>query len=312
MKQILDYSAGYPGAPAVKNAGYAGVIRYLRKEGNSGVKPITSGEYQDMKNRGLDVAFVYQHVSKSRVTQGAVAGIHDAKWALDRLAEVTGGDIAPIYFAVDYDAPRKDWIYIAEYMVGAASVLGKHRVGTYGKWALLDFLFANDVMTYGWQTYAWSTGHNKDPNTYHPRAHLFQRLAQVTVGGIACDVNDVLKEDYGQLPRPTIPPPEVLQTEEDDEVKTLYMKGPSGSATFEHNGEPVRYSDLVFHVDTTAAGSARRHIHPDEWRAASAAGNVVTEVSFEYLDAIPGADGKPVVLFPWEKNTGGPLAVPQA
>lgn len=199
MAQILDYSAGYPSANSIRNAGYSGVIRYLRKEGQSSVRPITSVEYQSMNIAGLEVALVYQHVSKSRIHQGFAAGQHDAKWALDRAKESTGITPPAIYFAADYDAPASDFTGIGEYMRGAASVLGLGRVGCYGKWSLLDWLFGRNLISWGWQTYAWSPGHNKDPKTYHPRAHLFQRLAQVTVGGIACDVNDVLKTNYGQI-----------------------------------------------------------------------------------------------------------------
>lgn len=197
MAQILDYSAGYPGAHAVRLAGYAGVIRYLRKEGSSGVRPITKVEYDDMIANGRDVAFVYQHVSKGQIRQGMAAGRHDATWALAQ-ARMLGIEPRAIYFAADYDAPAVDFAGISAYMDGAAEVLGRSRVGCYGKWALLNHLFSNNRITWGWQTYAWSPGHNKDPKTYHPRANLFQRLAQVTVNGIACDVNDVLKTDYGQ------------------------------------------------------------------------------------------------------------------
>lgn len=308
---ILDYSAGYPGAQAVKAAGYGGVIRYLRKEGTSRVRPITTGEYDDMIGNGLSVAFVYQHVSKSRVTEGFEAGRHDANWALARALEVTRGQRLPaIYFAADYDAPSGDWPKIAQYMKGAADVLGRDRVGAYGKWALLSYLFDNNIITYGWQTYAWSPGHNTNPKLYHPQAALFQRLALANVGGVPCDVNEVLKSDFGQLPRPPSLPQQAEKTssQEDDNVRTFYMQGVEDGKTFEHKGKQVKFSDLVFHVDATAQGMMRRHMHEQEWKAASDAGSKTTRVTYEFLNGIPGADGQPVKLFPWEQDTGGPLA----
>lgn len=199
MATILDYSAGYPGGAAVRSAGHSGVIRYLRKEGNSIVRPITPAEYSDMRANGRAVALVYQHVSKSRVTEGRAAGRHDAQWALARARELNAGDPRAIYFAVDFDAPTSDFPAIGAYMAGAAEILGTSKVGTYGKWSLLDYLFDRNLITWGWQTYAWSPGHNQDPATFHPRAHLFQRLGLVTVNGISCDVNSVLKADYGQF-----------------------------------------------------------------------------------------------------------------
>jgi hypothetical protein len=306
--RILDYSAGYPGALAVRNAGYDGVIRYLRKEGASAVKPITAGEYQDMVLHNLVVGFVYQHVSRDHVKEGRAAGQHDATWALARAMEVTSG-VSPraIYFAVDYDAPAMDFGRISQYMQGAADILGRERVGTYGKWAVLNYLFDNNVITYGWQTYAWSSGHNMSPAVYHPQAHLFQRLAQVKVGGISCDVNDVLKSNFGQLPAPVaLPQPTGLAAIEEDDVTSYLARGNSNEA-FVHNGTTYKYSDLVFFVEATGTGLVRRHIHQQELACAQDKGARVTTVTHEWLDGIPGPDGQPVKLFPWEKNSGGPL-----
>jgi Domain of unknown function (DUF1906) len=198
MATILDYSAGYPGALAVKRAGHIGVIRYLRKEGSSGVRPITKGEYDDMDRNGLLVALVYQHVSRSRPLGGYAAGGHDARWALARSREL-GVDPRCIYFAVDFDTATSQWPIIGEYMRGCGDAIGRGRVGAYGEYSLLGDLFRRGVITWGWQTYAWSAGHNLPGQSRHPTAHLFQRLGQVTVGGIKCDVNDVLKSDFGQV-----------------------------------------------------------------------------------------------------------------
>lgn len=204
MAQILDYSAGYPGAANIQLRGFAGGNRYLPKEGASSVRPLTRAEVLDYQAHHLELAFVYQHVSKSRVLQGRAAGRHDAEWALAR-ARDCGVEPRCVYFAVDFDTiSLEQWAAVREYMLGAAEVLGVGRVGTYGEYDLLDYLFARGSITWGWQTYAWSTGHNKDNQPRHPRAHLFQRAGQVTVGGISCDVNDVLATngDYGQHPSP--------------------------------------------------------------------------------------------------------------
>lgn len=196
--QLLDYSAGYPRASVIKNnTGYGGVVRYLRKEGTSSVKPITKTEYDSMIAVGLHVALVYQHVQKGRPLQGFDAGKHDALWALARAREL-GVEPRAIYFTADFDVTVSQYPLIGQYMQGVANVLGITRTGTYGEWGLLDWLFRNTVITWGWQTYAWSTGHNKDNEPRHPKAHLFQRLQTVVVDGVTCDVNDVLKSDFGQ------------------------------------------------------------------------------------------------------------------
>lgn len=217
MATIVDYSAGYPGAGPIERAGHKGVIRYLRKEGQSRVKPITFNEYQDMRRAGLDVAFVYQHVDRSRVLNGRAAGRYDATWALAQ-CQAIGVTPRAIYFAVDFDAQPNQFGAIGEYMRGAADVLGKNRVGTYGKYALLQFLFDNGRITYGWQTYAWSPGHNKDPRTFEPRAHLFQRLGTPSINGIPVDVNTILKADYGQQNFTTPPSEEDDMTPEESKL----------------------------------------------------------------------------------------------
>lgn len=294
--QILDYSAGYPGALSVKQAGYGGVIRYLRKEGVSSVKPIVKVEYDDMRFHNLDVAFVYQHVRKSRTTEGIVAGGNDAAWAYARIRDL-GTTFRAIYFAVDFDAAPNQYASIADYMVGAAAIIGKDRVGVYGKYDLLEYLFKNNVVTWGWQTYAWSKGHNQDPRTYHSRAHLFQKLSQVVVNGIACDVNDVLRADYGQNPNPN--PPAVFQVEEEDEMKTMYVHGDAeGFMPAPH--ETTTWGDAVFIVEATADGLKRRHVSQEEWHAASAAGAVLSKHSQEWIDSIPF--GTTAGLFWWEDN----------
>ncbi|HEU5475828.1 MAG TPA: glycoside hydrolase domain-containing protein [Actinophytocola sp.] len=192
MAQILDYSAGYPGAENVRRMGFAGVIRYLRKEGSSRVRPLTAAEVADMRARGLGIALVYQHVSTSRVSQGRAAGRHDANWALSQ-ARAVGIEPRAIYFAVDYDAGPGT---VVEYFRGACDVLGVGRVGGYGGFRVVGHLFDLGLIRWGWQTVAWSAGRREG------RAHLFQRLGQISCGGIRCDVNDVLKADYGQTSGP--------------------------------------------------------------------------------------------------------------
>lgn len=197
MSQVLDYSVGYPRTAVIKQKGFAGGVRYLPKEGASSVRPITRDEFNAYDRQGLGVALVYQHVSRNRPSAGYAAGIHDAQWARDRALEI-GPSPRVIYFAVDYDAPASDVPAIKEYARGWGDILGRKRAGAYAKYTLLENLFANGLISWGWQTYAWSPGHNQQNQSRHPRACLFQNLAAVMVDGIACDVNDVLQADWGQ------------------------------------------------------------------------------------------------------------------
>jgi hypothetical protein len=189
--QILDYSAGYPGAKAIKAAGFGGVIRYLRKEGSSRVQPITRDELADMRAHGLAVALVYQAISTSRILEGRRAGEHDARWAQARAAELGLPD-AVIYFAADRDIVGGQMASVLAYLDGAAAVIGRDRAGVYGEADVIDAAVP-DHAAYGWQTAAWSRARRST------KAHLFQRIGQPTVGGITVDVNDVLAPDWGQI-----------------------------------------------------------------------------------------------------------------
>jgi hypothetical protein len=204
--QILDYSAGYPSARAIKAAGYGGVIRYLRKEGQSRVLPITVAELADMRAHGLAVALVYQTLSTDRILAGRAAGEHDARWAQARAAEL-GAPNAVIYFAADRDIlGAGQAAAVTDYLDGAARVIGRDRVGVYGEFDVIEAAVPRHA-TYGWQTVAWSQGRRST------KAHLFQRAGQPLVDGIAVDVNDVLKANFGQITGTT-------NTEEDDMALT--------------------------------------------------------------------------------------------
>lgn len=200
--KLLDYSRGYPRASVIKAAGYGGVLRYLPREGTTGVLPLTRAELADMRAHGLAVVPIHQHADRGRALQGRAAGRHDAAWALARLHELADDivDDPDIVFAVDFDTVAGQWGAIAEYFIGVGEVMGRGRNDAYGEYDLLTELDRRDVVEDGWQPYAWSIGHNKDGQTRASIARLFQRLEQVVVDGVLCDVNDVLTSgDFGQL-----------------------------------------------------------------------------------------------------------------
>jgi hypothetical protein len=55
---VLDYSAGFPGAAAIRRAGYGGAVRYIGFP--SRVKCTTAGELADFDRHGLGMALVYE------------------------------------------------------------------------------------------------------------------------------------------------------------------------------------------------------------------------------------------------------------
>ena len=72
----------------------------------------------------------------------------------------------PIYFSIDFDAQPGQQAAINAYFDGVASVLGRDRTGAYGGYGVIQRLFDDGKITWGWQTYAWSYG------SWDARAHL--------------------------------------------------------------------------------------------------------------------------------------------
>jgi hypothetical protein len=189
MATALDYSAGRPSGAAVKGAGHDGVIRYVGTPGRT--KNITAAEYADMNQQGVGVALVYENHT------GDAAGGYAAGQAAARAARADADSIGfpanrPIYFAIDSDqVTSAQFAAVMSYLDGAASVIGHQCVGVYGEFDVIEQAVPAHA-AYGWQCAAWSKG------KHSAKAALYQRIGTVTVGGIGCDVNDILATDWGQ------------------------------------------------------------------------------------------------------------------
>jgi hypothetical protein len=189
MAQALDYSAGFPGAQAIANAGYSGAIRYIGRPGNR--KNTTAGELADFTARGLGMALIFESTTDNW-KGGRAQGRADARDARDHATVIGFPQSRPIYLAVDRDVvTAADFETALDYLRGANSVLGASLTGVYGEADLIDRARDAGVASWFWQTVAWSRGRRTS-------AHLFQRLGTVYVGGIGCDVNDILVADWGQ------------------------------------------------------------------------------------------------------------------
>lgn len=201
MSQALDYSLARPSPATIKAKGYVGVLRYVAPAIDA-PKIITGPEYRSLLAAGLQVALNWEWYG-NRAREGYTAGKVDATEAL-RQANALGYQ-GCLYFSVDYDAPAQDQLAINLYFEGVASVIGKARTGAYAGYWPLKRLFDANLITFGWQTVAWSGGNRE------ARAHLYQN-GQQALG--ACDVNDVLKPDWtGAAPMPPQPDYRTQQAE---------------------------------------------------------------------------------------------------
>lgn len=176
-------------------AGIKFVMRYISHDaGNtatvvsSSSKDATAAEVKELLKRGIGIGFVFEDTAQ-RALAGRSAGITDATFAKERV-DALGVPGAVIYFAVDFDATDAEKPAIANYLAGAASVLGKDKVGVYGSFYVIKYMSEKKACTYFWQTLAWSGGQ------VHPSAHIYQ-AGGVKVGTLQCDLNKSLQTDFG-------------------------------------------------------------------------------------------------------------------
>jgi hypothetical protein len=205
----LDYAWTHPPAAALKAAGFTFAARYLSHDPS---KNLSFAEAGLLRREGLDVVVVWESGAQD-ARRGRDGGIQDAVNAREQ-ANSCGLTAVPVYFAVDYDAPPGDQDAINAYLDGAASVIGRDRVGVYGGYWPLSRARAAGKATYFWGTVAWS-GRNWDP-AVNPHTFVpdIMQGAQVKIAGVLVDTDEshgrehtsrehVTREgDFGQWPRP--------------------------------------------------------------------------------------------------------------
>jgi hypothetical protein len=116
---------------------------------------------------GLGTVCVWE-TSATRALAGYAAGRHDAAAALRQEVALELPPQLPIYFAVDFDETSRQARAVASYFRGVNSVLGVNRTGGYGGYWTISRLFNAGLISFGWQTSAWSGG------LWDPRAQLQQ------------------------------------------------------------------------------------------------------------------------------------------
>lgn len=190
MTEGVDYSFARPGGSALRAAGKSFAVRYVPYAGDGG-KGLARDELADLQANGIAVALVWE-TTAGRMLDGYGAGVTDATVALASAALLGFPKDRPIYFACDTDTTADQLTSVRNYLDGAASVLGRARVGIYGEYDVIDHCLGTGAATWFWQTYAWSGGR------LHPMAHLYQYQNDQTINGAAVDFDRALVADFGQ------------------------------------------------------------------------------------------------------------------
>src|SRR5258708_555737 len=207
----LDYSGGMPLINDMKAAKVEFVCRYVGYFSGYNMnaiatpqgKCLTPGEAKTLLAGGISPVSNYEWYATRLIDDGFGnrwttdqafnAGVWDAQTGNTIHVACGGPATAALYLSGDWDFNTStDGALVAAYFKGAASVLGLARIGAYGGYWLIKFLFDNGLITYGWQTYAWSGGQ------WDPRAHIQQYNNGVIMGGVEVDYDRSMQADFGQ------------------------------------------------------------------------------------------------------------------
>lgn len=245
----LDYAWCTISPAGHRSVGSTFACRYLSHDPS---KDLSAGEYQTLKAGGIDVVVVWE-TTAARAGAGRAAGAQDAADALAKALAIGMPAGRPIYFAVDFDASVGT---VEPYFRGVNQVLGVARTGAYAGVRVIAGLFDARLITYGWQTYAWSSGR------LDSRAQLYQYSNNHRVEGKDCDYDRALAADFGQwgFASPPIPPP---PTGEQPMAITAILN---------HDGRPEVY------VETQPSGPGKAGEVFALWKVAKPDGSIAWNV----------------------------------
>lgn len=202
MSAGLDYSFARPPYPGwLREHGFSFVVRYLSWLPNS--KVISKAEFDGLRAAGVDVVLNWEF-DTSDFAGGWDNGVSCASEAM-RQAQALGAWPCPIYFSKDTNtgASQAD----ADFLNGAASVIGRERVGIYGSRGMVLWALGNGLARYGWQN-VWGSP------PWEPSAHLWQVTYNDDVGFGGVDRNQATQADFGQVGGQIATPPPPVASED--------------------------------------------------------------------------------------------------
>ncbi|MCW2912326.1 MAG: hypothetical protein JWN52_394 [Actinomycetia bacterium] len=280
----IDYAWGRPGVPAMKKAGVKFAARYLSHD-TSG-KNLSANEARQLSDAGIWIVVVWESTA-SRALAGHAAGVADATDAAKQAKACGMPSDRPIYFAVDFDATSGQQNEIHTYLDGAASVLGRGRVGLYAGYGPIHRAFDAKKITFGWQTYAWSGGR------WDSRAQVQQYSNDHYVGGVDCDYDRAMKDDYGQWRVGVSPAP---KPQEEDDMPYGQLAG--GPQTITPISLPKgRYKSIGFIADNGLQGLPAAQLRVAVHQGAGS--------WYLAMVTVDSAGGQTIVTFPNPGSTDG-------
>lgn len=191
-QQVEGVDYAFPPRPNIQQLASGGKLFACRYGGpGSSDKQLDPAEAQALSAAGVAIVANAEGVATG-LKLGYSAG---RSWALDAEAHFRACGMPPgrpIYFSVDFDTTSGDWAALDAAMDGAASVIGRERVGVYGEYSIIEHFAANRKAVWFWQTYAWSGGRWSAHN------HIEQYKNGVPLAGAVLDLDRALASDFGQ------------------------------------------------------------------------------------------------------------------
>jgi hypothetical protein len=205
MTELYDYSFSKIPAKKVKEAGIAGVIRYLGKDSK---KRITKEEIEDIKANGLTLNLVYQDWGQAPYINKEY-GESDGRRALEQLKELGLPEDSVVFFAIDFDTSSGGYnTRIREYIKAAQQFV--KNAGIYGGFHTCELFRYTNVPR--WQTYAWSGSKVSDGIL------IYQYKNGQSFAGGQVDFNRTDLKNYGQIDLNGSQKPSVPKKIEVDEI----------------------------------------------------------------------------------------------
>ena len=318
MTTVIDFSAAFPSAAAIKAAGHDGVVAYISPARASWMKakPLTKTKVAEYKAAGLKIAVVWQYggADAPDAMRGAAGGKADAEAAQKQLTAI-GLSGHPVYFAVDFDISLAQWNATAvAYFRAAVGVLGKQRVGIYGHSKVAHWAMEDDVVAtvapgrvLGWVTNSWSNG-----ATGAAYSTLYQGTHNVPgPDSVQIDINTVRHPEWGHRAIPTPKEPAVDLTSLPQVAETIWMN--KNFTRGRHiNGQSVKVEKITRH-HMGGIGDTQQCWNWWQTRAASAhfavdrngkVGQLVRESDTAHANADPASNAVSIAIE--HSNSAGP------
>lgn len=178
----------------LKTNGVTTVGRYLS---HSTWKGLTVDEVANIKAAGLQIFSIYETNPTAASYFVSGKGKSDALDAVSLAKAVGQPEGTAIYFTVDYDAQAKDFPNILNYFKEIRANLTGYKIGAYGSFAVLNYLYQNNAADYWFQTVAWSGGQHCS------FLNIYQFQCDKTLGGVNVDYDNLEKSDVGAWGTPT-------------------------------------------------------------------------------------------------------------